>query len=316
MSPRVARAAVWAMLPTEIALLVCGVAGVRIPGAVFVGAEALVSTVLALEAVTLWRLYAQRRRAGAGHRNAVPDAVRDALHTLVPAAARRVDAHEVRALYSLGLWVLRRRHQVPEGALAVAYTGPQTAMMYGLLFVSVIETAMLALLIRRPLVHATLLVVDVYGLVLVLALHASCVVRPHVVGSDGSLRIRYGALFDLWVPAAAIAAARVERRYPDGRLLQLHTDGVLDLAVGSQTTVTVELTEPVTFVRPLGRRGVARTLRFHADHPCETVTALTQVRPDPPSCVARCHCGAHPGRHRTRGCAGDETLGDAVSSSL
>ncbi|MET8954250.1 hypothetical protein ACWEO4_26465 [Streptomyces sp. NPDC004393] len=191
--------------------------------------------------------------------------------------ARRFVVHELRALHSLALWVLRRRHQVPDGALAVACTAPQTAMMYGLLFVSVIETVMLALVIPWPFVDTALLVVDVYGVLLILALHASCVVRPHVVGSDGSLRIRYGALFDLSVPAAAIAAARVERRYPDGRLLQLHTDGVLDLAVGSQTTVTVELTEPVEFVRPLGAKAFARTLRFHADDPRGAVAALTRV---------------------------------------
>ncbi|MFF7187463.1 hypothetical protein ACFZAR_19950 [Streptomyces sp. NPDC008222] len=273
MSPRTARAAVWTVLPAEATLLVCEVAGVRIPGAVLIGAEALVSTVLALQAVALWRLYAERRRAGADRR----DAVRGALHSLVPVVARRLVVHELRALNSLVLWVLRRCHQVPEGALAVAYTGPQTAMMYGLLFVSVVETVMLALVIPWPLVDAVLLVMDVYGVVLVLALHASCVIRPHVVGSDGSLRIRYGALFDLSVPAAVIAAARVERRDPDGRLLQLHTDGVLDLAVGSQTTVTVELTEPVEFVRPLGAKACARTLRFHADDPRETVTALTRV---------------------------------------
>ncbi|MGW7694758.1 hypothetical protein ACWGMA_39015 [Streptomyces asiaticus] len=205
--------------------------------------------------------------------------------TLVPLVARRLLRHEARALHSLGLWVLRRRHQVPEGALAVAYTGPQTAMMYGMIFVSVIETVGLALVIPWPVVHAILLVIDVYGVVLILALHASCVVRPHVVGSDGSLRIRYGALFDLRVPAATIATARVDRRYPDGRRVRLGPDGVLDLAVGSQTTVTVELTEPVPFVRPLGRQGVARTLRFHADDPREAVAALTRVRtevaPDP-----------------------------------
>jgi hypothetical protein len=283
MSARVARAAVWVVLPAEAALLVCAVAGVRIPGAFLVGAEALVVTVLALESVVLWRLYAARRRAGAGRR----DAAREALHTLVPVVARRLVAHEIQSLHSLGLWVLRRRHQVPHGALAVAYTGPQTAMMYGLLFASVIETILLALVIPWPLVHTVLLVVDVYGAVLILALHAACVVRPHVVGSDGSLRLRSGALFDLQVPAAAIAAARVERRYPDGGLVQVGADGVLDLAVGGQTTVTVELAEPVGFVRPLGAQGSARTLRFHADDPYETVAALTRARTDPSSCRNR-----------------------------
>ncbi|GAA1693571.1 hypothetical protein [Streptomyces yatensis] len=206
--------------------------------------------------------------------------VRGALRSLLPVVVYRLLAHEVRSLHSLALWVLRRRHRIPEGALAVAYTGPQTAMMYGMVFVSVVETVALAMVIPWPAVHAVLLVIDVYGVVLILALHAACVVRPHVVGPDGSLRVRYGALFDLRVPAAAIAAARVDRRYPDGRLVRVSADGVLDLAVGSQTTVTVELTEPVKFVRPLGAEGLARTLRFHADDPREAVAALTRVRTD------------------------------------
>ncbi len=206
--------------------------------------------------------------------------VRGALHTLVPLVVRRLIAHEIRALHSLALWVLRRRHRIPEGALTFAYTGPQTAMMYAMVFVSVIETVALAMVIPWPAVHAVLLVIDVYGVVLILALHAACVVRPHIVGPDGSLRIRYGALFDLRVPAAAIATARVDRRYPDGRLVRVSADGVLDLAVGSQTTVTVELTEPVTYVRPLGAEGFAHTLRFHADDPREAVAALTRVRTD------------------------------------
>ncbi|MEV7796461.1 hypothetical protein AB0O68_31460 [Streptomyces sp. NPDC087512] len=274
MSTRIARAAVWVALPGEAALLVCAVAGVRVPAAVFVVAETLVGAVLALESALSWRRYAARRRAGDRRR----DAVREAVRALVPTAARRLAAHEVRALRSLGLWVLRRRHQVPDGALAVAYTGPQTALMYGMLFVCVVETVLLALVIPWPLVHAVLLVVDVYGVVLVLALHASCVVRPHVVGTDGSLRIRYGALFDLRVPGSAVASARVERRSPDGGPVRPGGDGVLDLAVGGQTTVTVELTRPVEFVRPLGRRGFARTLRFHADDPRATVAALTRAR--------------------------------------
>lgn len=51
---------------------------------------------------------------------------------------------------------------------------------------------------------------------------------------------------------------------------------MLDLAVGSRTTVTVELTEPVKYVRPLGAEGFAHTLRFHADDPREAVAALTR----------------------------------------
>ncbi|WP_329307070.1 hypothetical protein OG322_27175 [Streptomyces sp. NBC_01260] len=274
---RGARLVVAGVVPAELALGICLLAGVRIPAAVLIGAEAAVLAALVLEAVVLGRLWRAGRRAGAGRREAMGAALR----TVVPEGVHRLVGHEMRALHSLGLWLLRRRHAVPEGALAAPYTGPQTAMMYGLLFVSVVETVMLALLIPWPVVHRILLVVDVYGVLLVLALHASCVVRPHVVGADGSLRIRYGALFDLRVPAAAIASVRVERRYPEGKSLRLHPDGVLDLAVGGQTTVTVELTAPAGFVRPLGGRGQAHTVRFHADDPRSVVAALTPVRTAP-----------------------------------
>ncbi|MGW1227605.1 hypothetical protein [Streptomyces sp. NPDC002530] len=271
---RGARIAAGALLPAELAVVVCLVAGVRVPVAVVAGVEGLLLAVLVLEAVVLARLVRAGRRAGAGWWEAVAGAVR----SVVPVAVRRLVVHELRALHSLGLWVLRRRHAVPETALAVPYTGPQTAMMYGFLFVSVVETVMLALLVPWPVVHRILLVVDVYGMVLVLALHAACVTRPHVVEADGGLRLRYGALFDLRIPAASVAAARVDRRFPGGRSVALGADGALDVAVGGQTTVTVELTGPLGFVRPLGGRGTAGAVRFHADDPRAVVAALTRGR--------------------------------------
>ncbi|MGW2176825.1 hypothetical protein ACWCXX_01790 [Streptomyces sp. NPDC001732] len=265
------------VMAAEVTLAGCLLAGVRIPGAGLLAAEGLAVTVLGLEGVVLWRLLRAGRRAGLGW----PEALRAALRTAVPVRVRRLVGHEARALHSLGLWLLRRRHAVPEDAVAVPYTGPQTAMMYGLLFVSVVETVMLALLIPWPLVHGVLLVVDVYGVVFVLALHASCVTRPHVVDADGALRIRYGGLFDLRVPAGAVAGARVERRFPEGGPIRPGPDESLDLVVGGQTTVSVELTAPVEYVRPLGGRGLARTVRFHADDPGAVVAALTRGRRAP-----------------------------------
>ncbi|MFI9624456.1 hypothetical protein [Streptomyces sp. NPDC052042] len=278
MSRRVVRGVAAAALAVEAALAGFRMTGVRIPGAALSGAAVLVVSALAVECLVLGRLWRAARRSGAGRRAALGAVVRVA----VPEPVRRLVAHEVRALGSLGLWVLRRRHGVPEGSLAVPYTGPQTALVYGLLPVALVETTVLALLIPWPVVHAVVLVLDAYGVVLVLAFHASCVTRPHVVEPDGALRIRYGALFDLRVPAAAMASARVERRCPEGGSPRVGSDGALDLAVGGQTTVTVELTGPVDYVRPLGKRGSARTVRFHADDPGAVVTALIRGPSTPP----------------------------------
>ncbi|MFD7530357.1 hypothetical protein ACFV8E_22625 [Streptomyces sp. NPDC059849] len=276
MSVRGGRWALGGVVVAEVVLVGCLAAGVRVPASVLLGARVSAAVVLGFEAVVLGRLLRAGRRAGLGWREALAAALR----TVVPEQARRLAAHEVRTLHSLGLWLRGRRHGVPVGAVAVAYTGPQTAMMYGLLFVSVVETVMLALLIPWPLVHGILLVLDVYGVVFVLALHASCVTRPHVVDADGALRLRYGGLFDLRIPADAVAGARVERRFPEGGPVLAGADGVLDLVVGGQTTVCVELTAPVEFVRPLGKRGQARAVRFHADDPGAVVAALGRGRED------------------------------------
>ncbi|WP_405493421.1 hypothetical protein [Streptomyces sp. NBC_00096] len=278
---RAARVAVAAVLPGELALLVCLVAGVRPPGWVLGAAEALVCAVLLLEGRVLYSLYAASRARGADPRTAR----RAALRAVVPRPVRRLLLHELRAGAALGRWALRRPpHGVRPADHAAAYTGPQTAMMYGLLFVSLIETVGLAVLIPWPAVHRVVLVLDVYGVVLVLAMHAACVTRPHVVRPDGTLRIRYGALFDLTVPPDAVASVRVDRRYPEGRLVTLSEDGVLDLIVGSQTTVTVELARPLAFRRPLGVRAEARVLRFHADEPRALVDTLVGAlrQPTPP----------------------------------
>ncbi|MFI2199728.1 hypothetical protein ACH47Z_02860 [Streptomyces sp. NPDC020192] len=48
------------------------------------------------------------------------------------------------------------------------------------------------------------------------------------------------------------------------------------LAVGSQTSVTLELTEPVPHLTLLGHRRDVRVVRLHADDPGGLVQALTR----------------------------------------
>ncbi|WP_369203718.1 hypothetical protein [Streptomyces sp. PU-14G] len=191
--------------------------------------------------------------------------------------ARRLALHEARSLAGIALWLARRRAGVGPGDTAAPYAGAQATTLLALGFVCVVETVGLALIIPWPPLHLTMLVLDLYTVVLVFGLHASSVARPHVVGPDGSLRVRYAALLDLRVPAGQIASARVVRRFPDGGLLTVD-DGTLTVAVGGQTTLTVQLREPVTFLRPLGTSAVVRTLHLHADAPGEFVAALDRAR--------------------------------------
>ncbi|MBO1333191.1 hypothetical protein J3486_18330 [Streptomyces sp. VRA16 Mangrove soil] len=178
----------------------------------------------------------------------------------MPASARRLLGHELRVIGSFGLWAARRRHGVPAGARAFAYARGQAAMMYAFAFVCVVESfGMWALLKDHPVLHRVVLVLDVYTVVMVLGLHAASVTRPHVLGAD-ALRVRRGAHVDLRIPFELIAEVRRENRFS-------HTpaDGVLNLDVGSQTGVTLELAAPVRHITFLGRSREVRLVRLYAE---------------------------------------------------
>ncbi|MTE18818.1 hypothetical protein F0L17_06650 [Streptomyces sp. TRM43335] len=260
------------VVPAELALVVCLAAGVAVPVPLVVFAEVLVGCALGAEAVTVARLWRRARGRGLGRREAARAAVRGA----VPAPVRRLVAHELLVMASLARWVVRRPHGVGAGDTVAGYAAGQAPLVYGLLFVTVVETVGMAVLLPWPVVHLVVLVLDGWGAVMLLGLHAACAVRPHVVGADGSLRVRYGALVDVRVPAGLIVSARVEHRFPSGRLLRV-ADGVMELVVGGRTTVTVELDTPVEVVRPLGGRERARVVRFCADDPRATVAALREA---------------------------------------
>ncbi|MFF5531335.1 hypothetical protein ACFY71_02480 [Streptomyces cinerochromogenes] len=181
----------------------------------------------------------------------------------------RLARHEMRLLAGLALWLARRTHGTA-GGRAFGYARGQGATMLGLAFVCVVETVGVAVMLRdMPVAHDVMLVLDVYTVLFVVGLHAASVVRPHVLTPD-ALRVRYGAHVDLRIPLAGIAAVRRETRTthePAG--------DALDLPVGSQTTVTLELAEPVVHTSLLGRRRRVGTVRLYADDPGALVQALT-----------------------------------------
>ncbi|MEV5434494.1 hypothetical protein AB0K80_00435 [Streptomyces sp. NPDC052682] len=186
--------------------------------------------------------------------------------------AKVVVQHELRVLGSLGLWLVRRTHGT-RGGRAFGYARGQGPMMAGLAFVCLVETLTMSVLLRDwPAVERAVLLLDVYGVVLVAGLHAASVVRPHVLYGD-ALRVRRAVHLDVRVPLERIASVRQELRTTQER-----ADGELDVPVGSQTSVTLELSEPVTHVSFFGRRREVRVVRFHADDPAGLVRALSRER--------------------------------------
>ncbi|MFD5566575.1 hypothetical protein [Streptomyces cadmiisoli] len=187
----------------------------------------------------------------------------------------RLLRHELRLFVSLVLWAARRTHGTGRGR-AFGYARGQGAVMFGFAFVCVVETVVMSVLLHRwPAVHQVVLVLDVYTVVIVVGLHAASVVRPHVL-EPGALRIRYAAHVDLRIPLERIATVRRELRTAHEK-----ADGVLDVIVTGQTTVTLELAEPITHVGFFGRRREVGVVRVHTDDADAFVAAVTRARPAP-----------------------------------
>ncbi|MFD6345818.1 hypothetical protein ACFWF9_13985 [Streptomyces roseolus] len=269
---RVLRAVAYAALPAELVVFVLLLGGVRIPGAVLGGAELVVIVLLAAEAVVWVRL----RRRGLTRR--------EALAELVPERVLRLIGHELALMAGLGRWVARRPHGTAGAEGVFPHARDQAALMYGFAFVCLVETVGMSwLLAGLPVVHAVVLVLDVYTVLFVLGLHAASVTRPHVLGG-GRLRARQAAHVDVDVPLERIAAVRRENRFTHEK-----TDGELDLAVGSQTSVTLELSEPVDVVGLLGGVRRVSVVRLHADDPQALYEAVREA-------VTRARTAPSPGR--------------------
>lgn len=181
-------------------------------------------------------------------------------------AARRYAAAEYRSYGTLPRWVLRRP-DVPPGQVPFRYVGAVLPVLWTFIAVSLVELVAMHVIIPWPVVRLVLDVVGVWGLLWMLGLTASLTVKPHLVGETG-LRVRNGVTTDLFLPWAAVAAVAVRRRSREGsRAVQLDRseDGVvLDVVVGSQTTVDVVLREPLVLELPGGAERVT-AVRLAAD---------------------------------------------------
>ena len=248
-------------VPAQLTLVACLFGGAPVPDAVLLGGKALLLILLAAEGCVWLRL----RRLGLSRR--------EALARLVPERVARYVTHEARILASLVRWIARRPHGVGEADGVFPHARDQAAMMYGLTFVCVAETVALSFLLARwPVVHALLLVVDVYTVLFVLGMHAAAVTRPHVL-AGGVLRVRQAAHVDLRVPVDRIASIRRESLFTHPK-----KDGELNLPIGSQTSLTLELTEPVNAPKLLGAPRLVRVIRLHADDPKSLYDAVSRAR--------------------------------------
>ncbi|MFD0854039.1 hypothetical protein ACFQ07_17510, partial [Actinomadura adrarensis] len=197
-------------------------------------------------------LPANDRRAGG-----TPPAVRLARIRQLTVPVVRIIGFNVKSMHSLVLWVLRRRSGVPPGAVEASYAREELFMMSLWQFAMVVEAVGVDILLRGlgapEWLRIPLLVIGVYGVIFGIGVLAASATRPHVI-TDDELRIRYGPFFDLRIPRDRITSVRPARNRDEKGLIMV-ADGTLAAAVTAQTNLIVELDEPITVIRPMGRRA-------------------------------------------------------------
>lgn len=191
---------------------------------------------------------------------------------MVPGLAKRAIHFEASMWRSQARWIARRPDVEP-GASAFAYRSPVAGLVLMFFVISLVEVVAVDLILPwRGAIRIALLVLGIWGAVLVLGIFASITVYPHVVRPAG-LRVRYGVGVDIQIPWDAIGGVHRGLRPHSGRTVQLDGDA-LNVVVGGQTTVQVDLTRPVTVPVSHDRTAEIRTLRFHGDDPAGMVTAI------------------------------------------
>ncbi|KQS73701.1 hypothetical protein ASG41_03645 [Modestobacter sp. Leaf380] len=264
-----------AVLLVDAALLGAGVLSIRTAGQLALAVE------FPLAAVGGWagtRAYRALRRGGSS--------AREAVEAVLGQTAVRVATAEWRALRALWL-VARRRTDLPAGATALPYGRGVTVPALAFLGVTVVETAVVHVLLPAGWVRVVLTAVTVYACVAVVGLVAARVAYPHHV-TDGVLRLRNGVQDVLDVPLRHLAAVRPRRDIRRVGLLPAVEDGTLYLPSLDGTSLTIELTTPVA-TRVTRRRPPVPVTRIElsVDDPrsalaqVQSVAAAVRERPVP-----------------------------------
>ncbi|ONI70873.1 hypothetical protein ALI144C_50745 [Actinosynnema sp. ALI-1.44] len=179
---------------------------------------------------------------------------------------KRLLTSQWRGLTSLWLWVRRRRAGVGPSDTAIGYARDQVPTLSVLTGALALESFVVGLLVPWWWVH----VLDVLTLLQVLGIAAVMVTRPHCLTSD-TLVLREGSMFEVRVPLASIASARVHRKDHNGPTIEFDDD-TLSIVIGNQTDVTVVLSDPLSV-----KDSQVSAIRFRADDPREAVRAINDA---------------------------------------
>ncbi|MFF5333643.1 hypothetical protein [Streptomyces sp. NPDC013181] len=253
----------------EVGLVWGGVFDVGQAVVVGVVVEALLAAVVVTQLVVASRAYAASRRRGTDGQ----EALNRALAAVLPGPVAKAVGMEFGLFRALWRWV-RRRPDVPEGRVPLAYGAEIRPLMWALVFLAPLEIAAVEFLLPWRVARIVLLVLSLYGTLWLIGFLAALSVRPHMVG-DGELVLRFAHFVRVAVPLDRVESVRRSHHSGYRRAVQID-DGVLAMPLGDTTNLSVILREPHPIAPKPGKPPQeVHEIRFTADDPHHAVRALT-----------------------------------------
>ncbi|MEU7906791.1 hypothetical protein [Actinoplanes sp. NPDC049118] len=187
--------------------------------------------------------------------------------------------YELALWAALFRWIARRPYPVEPGTADFHYAGTVTPLFGVFIGLSAVEIPILHLILPWQTARTISLIIGFYGLVWMIGLLATLRLYPHLV-APGALVIRNSTTLRVEVPWDAVASVQVRRRsMPPGGGVQVEEAGdarILSFGVGSQTSIDVVLSRPLTVEHKKTGGEPVTQIRFHADDPDALVAAARQ----------------------------------------
>lgn len=223
--------------------------------------------------VSLWRVRQVRRVTGL--RGAALVAL---LQDEEPAL--RAAIGEMRTLMSLIILLRGRRNGVRPGVQGFSYAKGSMSVPIAMTVLTVVETALIHLLVPWAWVRIVLLVAAIYALVLLLGVLASRVVNPHLLGGE-RLILKWGHKTVLDTPLSNIETITAVSNHTFTQPA-VEEDRMVLTSLNS-TNVRITLAEPVPASPPVSKRHlpsgfVAREVLLYVADPIGFVRAGSEMQ--------------------------------------
>jgi hypothetical protein len=175
-------------------------------------------------------------------------------------------------------WTVRGRADVGPGDLALPYNGPDKVLLYTLAVLSVLEVAIVHVLVSWSPLRWSLFAFGIYGVLGLVAFDGTLRQHPHLL-RNGELLLRFGHFRSVRVPLAGLTSVRKHVTNEHKKTVETDGDG-LALSFMGGTNVELRFSPPTT-IELDGRLHDVTTVSFSADDPRAAVPLLSIRVPSP-----------------------------------